>query len=181
MRALSTTRALAVGIALASALLLMAAAQAASSSASHSHPTRTLVALRKTGLGTILVDARGRTLYLFEKDRNGMSMCDSACAKFWPRATSHGAPRAGKGVHRSLLRLTRSSSGVRQVTYAGHPLYTFVGDKHAGQTSGEGLDNFGAEWYAVAATGHKVERNGSGSPGSGGSSGGGYGSSGGGW
>jgi predicted lipoprotein with Yx(FWY)xxD motif len=161
MRALSTTRALAVGIALASALLLMAAAHAASSSPSRTSPTRARVALRKTGLGTILVDARGRTLYLFEKDRNRVSTCNSACAKFWPRLTSHRTPRAGKGVHQSLLGLTRTPSGVRQVTYAGHPLYTFAGDKRAGQTSGEGLDNFGAEWYAVAATGHKVERGGS--------------------
>jgi predicted lipoprotein with Yx(FWY)xxD motif len=162
----------------------MAAAQAASSYASRTRATRARVALRKTGLGAILVDARGRTLYLFEKDRNGVSRCNSACAKFWPPLTSHGTPRASKGAHQSLLGLTSSPSGVRQVTYAGHPLYTFVGDKRAGQTSGEGLDNFGAEWYAVAATGHKVERNGSGSPSSGGgyaSSGGGDGTSGGGW
>jgi predicted lipoprotein with Yx(FWY)xxD motif len=171
MRKLLSTRLLAAGIAVGAALLLVAGVQASSSS--HSR-TRASVALRKTGLGTILVDRRGRTLYLFEKDRNGMSMCDSACAQYWPPLINHGTPHAGKGVHQSLLRLTRS----RQVTYAGHPLYTFVGDKRAGQTSGEGLDNFGAEWYAVAANGHKVERHESAGRSS---SSGGYGRSGGGW
>jgi predicted lipoprotein with Yx(FWY)xxD motif len=175
MKKLLSTRLLAAGIAVGAALLLVAGVQASSSS--HSR-TGALVTLRKTGLGTILVDRRGRTLYLFEKDRNGVSMCNSACAKYWPPLTSHGTPRAGKGVRQSLLRLTRSRHDARQVTYAGHPLYTFVGDKRAGHTSGEGLDNFGAEWYAVAANGHKVERHDSGG---GGSGSGGYGSSGGGW
>ena len=176
MKSLRPTRSSAVGITLVAALLLMAAAQAASSSASASG-ARALVTLRKTGIGSVLVDSRGRTLYLFEKDRNGVSMCNSACTKFWPKLTSHGSPRAGNGVHRSLLRLTRLRNGVGQVTYAGHPLYTFVGDKRAGQTSGEGLDNFGAEWYAVGPNGHKVEHDKS----AGSSSSGGYGNSGSGW
>jgi predicted lipoprotein with Yx(FWY)xxD motif len=176
------TRTLALAIVLGAAVLLAAAAQGAGSSPSRAHATGALVALRKTPLGTILVDARGRTLYLFEKDRNGVSMCTSACAKYWPPLTSDGSPRAGKGVHQSLLRLARSRNGARQVTYAGHPLYTFVGDKRAGQTAGEGLDNFGAEWYAVAAAGHTVERNARGNSGSSDSgSDGGYGASGGGW
>ena len=116
-----------------------------------------LVALKKTALGAILVDARGRTLYLFEKDRNGVSACDAACAKFWPPLTSHVTPRAGKGVQQSMLRVTKQHNGLRQVTYAGHPLYTFVGDRSSGQTTGEGLNKFGADWYVLAASGHKVE------------------------
>jgi len=161
------------------ALLLVAAAQAGNSSRARTRATGALVTLRQTALGSILVDARGRTLYLFEKDRNGVSMCNSACAKYWPPLTSHGTPRAGKGVHQSLLRTARSRNGVRQVTYGGHPLYTFVGDKRAGQTAGEGLDNFGAEWYAVAANGHTVERSDKSASDSSGS--GGYGTSGSGW
>jgi predicted lipoprotein with Yx(FWY)xxD motif len=106
-------------------------------------------------------------------------MCDSACKEYWPPLASHGTPRAGKGVHRSLLELVRSRHGTRQATYAGHPLYTFVGDKRAGKTTGEGLRNFGAEWYPVAANSHEVEKSKSAS----GSSGvrNGYGSSGVGW
>jgi predicted lipoprotein with Yx(FWY)xxD motif len=120
--------------------------------------TGTVVSLAKTGVGTILVDQRGRTLYLFEKDRNGVSACNTSCLSYWPPLTSRALPRAGKGVQQSLLRLGRTHNGVRQVTYAGHPLYTFVGDKRAGQTTGEGLDNFGGGWYALAANGQKVER-----------------------
>jgi predicted lipoprotein with Yx(FWY)xxD motif len=133
-----------------------------------------LVALRKTNLGTVLVDARGRTLYLFEKDRKGMSACGGSCAKFWPPLVSRGTPRAGKGVHRSMLGLTKRTDGRRQVTYAGHPLYAFIGDKAAGQTTGEGLSNFGAKWYALAASGRAVKSSGSSSGGSGYGSGGGW-------
>jgi predicted lipoprotein with Yx(FWY)xxD motif len=107
-------------------------------------------------------------------------MCTNACTKYWPPLSSHGSPRAGHGVHQSLLRVARSQNGARQVTYAGHPLYTFVGDKRAGQTAGEGLDNFGAEWYAVAASGRAVERSDK-SASSGSGAVGGYGTSGGGW
>jgi predicted lipoprotein with Yx(FWY)xxD motif len=154
--------------------VLIAAAQARTSLRGS---TGTLVALRKTALGSVLVDARGRTLYLFEKDRNGVSACNTACMKYWPALTSRGTPRAGRGVHQSLLRVTAARGGRSQVVYAGHPLYTFVGDKRPGQTTGEGLTNFGAGWYVLTVGGRKIEQ-----PQSGGgySSGSGY-SSGGGW
>jgi predicted lipoprotein with Yx(FWY)xxD motif len=129
----------------AAATLLTATGRAASGG--------TMISLRKTPLGTVLVDGRGHTLYLFEKDHNGLSTCTTACAQYWPALTSHGTPRAGSGVQQSLLRIGRAD----QVLYASHPLYTFAGDKHAGQTSGEGLTNFGAGWYALAANGRKVE------------------------
>jgi predicted lipoprotein with Yx(FWY)xxD motif len=140
------------------AMLIVTIALAGTSSRSHRQLAGVLVSVRKTALGSILVDARGRTLYLFEKDRNGLSMCSSACTVYWPPLTSHGAPRAGSGVHRKLLTLGKAHGGIRQVLYAGHPLYTFVGDKRAGQTSGQGLTNFGAEWYAIAASGQKVDK-----------------------
>lgn len=177
MKHLLSARTLALGIALTAALVLVAVAQAVDSQSGANRSTRALVALRKTALGSILVDARGRTLYLFEKDRNGVSMCGSACTTYWPPLTSHGTPRAGKGVRQSLLRLTRARNGVRQVSYAGHPLYRFVGDKRAGQAAGEGLDNFGAEWYALAANGRKVDKDKSESDSNSGGSGssGGYG------
>ena len=139
-------------------------------------PKSAVVSLRKTSLGTILVDPRGRTLYLFEQDSKGTSACTSACLSYWPAFTSRTVPRAGTGVRQSLLGLAKPQHGLRQVTYAGHPLYTFVGDKRAGQTSGEGLSNFGADWYALSAGGRKVEQNQSSSSGSSGGygSGGGY-------
>jgi predicted lipoprotein with Yx(FWY)xxD motif len=164
--------------AIGAATLLVATAEARTSL--HHQTTGALVSVRKTALGSILVDARGRTLYLFEKDRNGLSRCSSACTVYWPPLTSHAAPRAGSGVHQNLLGLGKASGGARQVLYAGHPLYTFVGDKRAGQTSGEGLNNFGAGWYAIAANGRKVDTNDGPSSGSTTGSAGGY-SSGSGW
>ena len=159
------------------AALLIAAAQASTTSRSRLRAsTGTRVDLRKTPLGSVLVDGRGRTLYLFEKDRNGVSACDTACLRYWPALTSRGMPRAGSGVHQSLLRVTAPRNGRSQVIYAGHPLYTFVGDKRPGQTTGEDLTNFGGGWYALAASGRKIER----APSSNGSVGG-YSSGGGGW
>ena len=152
---------------------VLAAAAYAGTASTQSAPNGALVALRRTTLGSVLVDARGRTLYIFEKDRKGMSACDTACVKFWPPLVSRTTPRAAKGVDKSILGVTRRHNGRRQVTYAGHPLYTFVGDKTTGDTSGEGLTNFGAEWYALSASGRTVAPS---QP----SSSGGYGS-GGGW
>jgi predicted lipoprotein with Yx(FWY)xxD motif len=183
MKQALSNRLLTLAIALGAAAALVATIHAKPSSASRVSATRAVVSLRKTALGTVLVDARGRTLYLFEKDRNGVSSCSSACLAYWPALTSIGTPRAGTGVHPSLLKLAQGRNGARQVTYAGHPLYTFVGDKRAGQTTGEGLRNFGAEWYALAASGRKVDRSEGTSSNPPAPSGGygGYGNSGGGW
>jgi predicted lipoprotein with Yx(FWY)xxD motif len=144
--------------AIGATMLTVGVAQAGTSLRSHHQAAGVLVSVRKTALGPVLVDARGRTLYLFGRDRNGLSMCSSACASYWPPLTSQGAPRAGSGVHKTLLTLGKAHNGVRQVLYAGHPLYTFVGDKRAGQTSGEGLTNFGAGWYTIAASGQKIDK-----------------------
>lgn len=117
---------------------------------------RATVTLRTTTLGTVLADQRGRTLYLFEKDKRGMSACTGSCVSFWPPLLTTGEPHVGLGVKRSLLGTIRRSDGRRQVTYGGHPLYRFSLDAKAGQTKGEGLDDFGAHWYAVSAAGTKV-------------------------
>jgi len=157
------------------AAALVAAVFGDTSSASPSRPAKgALVALRTTALGKVLVDARGRTLYVFEKDRHGKSACYGACAAYWPPLFSAAKPRAGKGVRASLLGVTKRTDGKRQVTYAGHPLYTFIGDKKAGQTAGEGLNNFGAAWDVIAASGRAIEPTASDSSGSG-QTGGGYG------
>jgi predicted lipoprotein with Yx(FWY)xxD motif len=163
-----------------SAAALVAAALGDTSSASSQQPSKgALVALRKTTLGDVLVDARGRTLYLFEKDKRGRSACYGACATYWPPLLSSAKPRAARGVRASLLGLIKRTGGKRQVTYAGHPLYTFILDTRAGQTSGQGLTDFGGAWDAVAASGRAVESTAS-SGGSGGTGGGygGYGSGG---
>src|SRR6266545_5405314 len=156
---------------------LVAAAFGDTSSASPLRaPKGALVALRSTALGNVLVDARGRTLYLFEKDKHGRSACYGACATYWPPLLSPAKPRPGRGVHASLLGVTKRAGGKRQVTYAGHPLYTFTADKKAGQTIGEGVKAFGAAWDAVAASGRAVEPAASDPGGNDGGYGGGYGS-----
>ena len=162
--------------ALSAAVVVAAAFGGASSAASPRASKGAVVALRATALGKVLVDAHGRTLYLFEKDKRGMSACNGACVTYWPPLLSNAKPRPGRGVRASLLGLTRRTDGKRQVTYAGHPLYRFVGDRKAGQTTGEGLNNFGATWDVVAASGRAIEPAASDS-GSAGSSGGygGYG------
>ena len=158
-------QALIAAVVLAAAALVAAVLGDTSSAASQKAPTGTLVSIHKTALGKVLADARGHTLYLFEKDKNGMSSCNGACAAYWPAAFTAAKPRAGAGVRASLLGRTKRSDGRRQVTYAGHPLYTFVGDKKAGQTTGEGLTDFGAAWDAIAPNGRPIEPN---SPASGG-------------
>jgi predicted lipoprotein with Yx(FWY)xxD motif len=93
---------------------------------------------------------------MFAKDRNGKSSCSGSCAKFWPPSLQRGKPTAGSGVKASLLGTTRRSNGSLQLTYNKHPLYSFVLDKRAGQTNGEGNLAFGARWYAVSAKGTAV-------------------------
>jgi predicted lipoprotein with Yx(FWY)xxD motif len=114
------------------------------------------VDLRKTKLGMVLVDSRGHTVYLFAKDRNRRSACTASCASFWPPLLTPGKPTAGTGVKASMLGTTKRSDGKLQVTYNRHPLYTFLLDKQAGQTKGEGNLAFGARWYAVCARGTAI-------------------------
>ena len=114
------------------------------------------VAVANTGLGTILVNSQGRTLYLFKKDVGTKSTCYGACAQNWPSLHSTGKPTAGNGADASLLGTTMRSDGKPQVTYNGHPLYLFSGDSKAGDTNGEGVSAFGGLWYAVSPAGNQV-------------------------
>jgi predicted lipoprotein with Yx(FWY)xxD motif len=116
------------------------------------------IAVRKTDLGRILVDSQGRTLYLFEKDKGTASTCNGSCASAWPPLTTSGAPKAGTGVKASALGTTKRADGTAEVTYNGHPLYYYVGDSGPGMTNGQGLDQFGAEWYVLAPSGNKIDK-----------------------
>ena len=135
-----------------------AAAQVAFAAAGATGAARATVQTRTTSLGRILVDGQGRTLYLFEKDKGGHSACYARCAKFWPPVLTTGKPAAGPGARASLLGMTRRTNGTEQVTYAGHPLYRFLEDKHPGQTKGEGSKAFGAEWYVLSPAGKKIDK-----------------------
>jgi predicted lipoprotein with Yx(FWY)xxD motif len=129
----------------------------AGTSANGATKSNATVSLRSTKLGKVLVNSSGRTLYLFEKDKNGHSSCAGQCAKYWPPLISAAKPTAGTGVKAALLSRVRRSDGKMQVTYNKHPLYLFLKDRAAGQTTGENLDFFGGEWYVVNANGVKVE------------------------
>lgn len=108
-------------------------------------------------LGTFLVDAKGRSLYLWVADKGSTSTCSGGCAQAWPPLTTTGKPQAGSGATASLLGTTKRSDGTLEVTYAGHPLYYFAGDTTPGQTTGQGNEGFGAYWWVVAPSGKAIE------------------------
>ena len=107
-------------------------------------------------LGQILVDSKGRTLYLFTRDSGTMSECNGACAVNWPPLRASGKPTIAGGAKASLISTTARSDGTRQVTYNGHPLYLFKNDSKSGDTNGEGLNAFGGNWFAVSSAGTQV-------------------------
>ena len=147
-------------------LLALVIAGCGSSSSSSSSNTSTAskaksavaVDLGATKAGKVLVGPNGRAVYLFEKDKGTTSECSGACAKAWPPLTTSAKPTAGTGVTASMLGITKRADGTEQVTYNGHPLYYFEGDKKSGTIAGQGLDAFGAAWYVVGASGSKVEK-----------------------
>ena len=119
---------------------------------------RLTVTTARSPLGTMLVDGTHRTLYLFDADKTDRSSCNGACATVWPPATTSGTPLAAGGAAARLLGVTRRSGGGTQVTYDGHPLYYYAGDQKPAQATGQGLDQFGAEWYVVAPSGRQIDQ-----------------------
>ena len=114
------------------------------------------VRVEKSALGEILVDAQGRTLYLFKADSGHGSACDGACAAAWPPLLAHGTTRVADGANLSLLSTIRRSSSARQLTYNGHPLYLYAGDQKPGDVNGEGVTAFGARWYTLSPAGNQI-------------------------
>jgi predicted lipoprotein with Yx(FWY)xxD motif len=145
-------------LALVGTVIAFAASSAYSSASAGSRAAR--LGAASSSLGRIVVDSRGRTLYLFERDKGHRSTCYGACAAYWPPALTHGKPRARAGLKRSLIGTTRRRNGTMQVTYAGHPLYRYAGDSGPGQTTGAGLQDFGGGWDPISPAGKKVESGG---------------------
>src|SRR5262245_29129124 len=143
-------------ILITTAITLVAAASINAAVASPSKPGRASVGVSQSAFGRILVDARGHSLYMFAGDTGRMSSCYGACAANWPPLITSGKARARAGAKRALLGRTRRMDGRWQVTYNGHPLYAFVKDTAKGQTNGEGLVVFGAEWDLVSPRGAKI-------------------------
>jgi predicted lipoprotein with Yx(FWY)xxD motif len=114
------------------------------------------VSVANTGLGKVLVDSQGNTLYLFEQDTGTKSTCSGGCATQWPPLRASGKPTVGGGLKASLIGTTPRSDGKSQVTYDGHPLYTFAGDSQSGDTNGQGINAFGALWYVLSPQGSAI-------------------------
>lgn len=158
-----------IGLALAAALLAAACSSSSSTpsssgygatpAAAASSPAAgagTVITTRTGSMGQYLTNSSGHALYLWEKDGMDKSACSGACAGAWLPVTATGKVTGSGGVLTSDLGTITRSDGTKQVTYYGHPLYTYVGDTSAGQTSGQGNDGFGARWWLVSPSGKAI-------------------------
>jgi predicted lipoprotein with Yx(FWY)xxD motif len=119
-------------------------------------------------LGEVLVDSKGRTLYLFKKDKGTKSACSGPCASAWPPIQVNGKATAAGDAKASKIATTTRSDGTSQIVYNGHPLYRYQGDDKPGDATGQGVDAWGGRWYALSPTGKQLTH---GSPKKGASSG----------
>jgi predicted lipoprotein with Yx(FWY)xxD motif len=157
-------------LALAASLVLAACGSSSSSSGSSttsgssaataksSARPASVVGTSTSSLGTFLVDAKGRALYLWDADHGSKSACNGDCATDWPPLTTTSMPKASGSAEASLLGTTKRADGTSEVTYAGHPLYYFAGDSGPGQTNGQGSDNFGSPWWVVSPAGKAIQK-----------------------
>jgi predicted lipoprotein with Yx(FWY)xxD motif len=151
-------------LAAATVVGLTVTAGAAATPSSSSAKRRTVVVRISTRkvpkLGTILVNAKGLTLYMFVPDKRRRVTCVSTCAAVWPpvKLPKHATPRAAKMVKQRLLGSDRDPAGGRVVTYRGWPLYTYVSDRKPGQATGQALDLNGGLWYVLAPSGKVIKK-----------------------
>jgi predicted lipoprotein with Yx(FWY)xxD motif len=143
----------ATALAVSTGLLLAAC----STTSSPTHGSVTVIRSSNTSIGTVLSTGTGYTLYAFTLDTPTKSNCPSgACTAIWPPLITTGHPDLGPGIQSRLMTTIRRANGTLQLSYAGHPLYTFTADTHPGQVTGENLLQFGGRWYAVAPSGALV-------------------------
>lgn len=120
----------------------------------------TVVVKRASKLGTIVAAGPKKlTVYMFEGDKGASSSCSGACASVWPPVTTSSSPTAATGANTADLGTITRSDGSTQVTYKGHPLYFFERDKDSGDSYGQGVHGFGADWYVLTPSGNKVDDN----------------------
>jgi len=145
----------AITLAVSALAPVMGVAQSSAAVSVASAPT---IRLEQTSLGNILVDGSGHTLYLFTRDRHKQDSCAkiSGCLGTWPALTTTHKPIAGADVRASLLGTIELHGHVKQVTYAGHPLYTYALDFIRRSTFNIGANEYGGAWYAVDAAGKAV-------------------------
>ncbi|HEX8975235.1 MAG TPA: hypothetical protein VF781_01890 [Solirubrobacteraceae bacterium] len=128
------------------------------------------ISTAKGSVGTYLVGAGGRALYMWAGDSRGRSNCSGSCAKVWPPVPAAATPSVSGGVMASTLGTITRADGGRQLTYGGHPLYYFQGDSGAGTDNGQGHNAFGAKWWLLAPAGAAITASGSASANGAGSS-----------
>jgi predicted lipoprotein with Yx(FWY)xxD motif len=113
------------------------------------------VAVASTGLGDVIVDAEGYTLYFFAQDQPNTSNCTGGCLDNWPPAEVAEGFTVGDGLDQSAFgTITRSDTGATQLTVNGLPLYRFAADQAPGDTNGQGV---GGVWYAAGADGNPIQ------------------------
>lgn len=149
---------LAVAVVVVAAVIVVVGATSGASTrkTAHTIAAGSAISLKQTALGHTLVDATGRTLYLFAGDKPNVSTLPSAGKAVWPPFTATIHPRAMSGALAARIGTVTNGRGNAQITYGGHPLYYYVGDRGPGQTQGQGLNQFGALWYVLAANGNAV-------------------------
>jgi predicted lipoprotein with Yx(FWY)xxD motif len=148
--------AVAVALAALAALVLGTFGATAKAAPDATNARTATVRIAHRDLGKILVDSRGRTLYVLSADSAGKSKCFGACAQNWPPLRASRKPTVGTGLKASKVGTIRRSDGKPQVTYNRHPLYRFVGDTKPGQTNGQGIVAFGGRWSVVSPAGRPV-------------------------
>jgi predicted lipoprotein with Yx(FWY)xxD motif len=141
---------------LLSMLAALVAALSTSAPATARVDAASTLTVRSSQWGRIVFDGKGRALYAFTADRGGRSACSGACAAAWPPYLLRGGLRAGAGTKRALLGTIRRADGGRQVTYAGRPLYYYVGDRDPGQVLCQNVREFGGLWLVVRPSGALV-------------------------
>ncbi len=138
-----------------------AAGGSASAGAAGASSSATVSAKNVPGVGTVLVNSQGRTLYMLTSEKGGKITCtaSSGCLHAWPETdlpSGTTKATAGSGVQSSLLGTVKGATGQMEVTYNGWPLYTFIGDSSAGTAKGQALTNFGGTWYVLNTAGNPV-------------------------
>jgi predicted lipoprotein with Yx(FWY)xxD motif len=147
----------AIAVLVAAAVAVVVATSGASTTKSTpGAPAGSAISVSQTSLGPTLVDANGRTLYLFQADKPNVSNLSAAGQAIWPPFTATTTPRALNGAIAGRIAAIAQPGGAAQVTYNGHPLYYYVGDRNPGQTTGQGLNQFGALWYVLSPRGSAV-------------------------
>jgi predicted lipoprotein with Yx(FWY)xxD motif len=146
----------AIVVLVAAVVAVVAATTGASTTKSSASTAAAAISTRQTSLGQTLVDGNGRTLYLFEGDKRNLSTLSAAGQAVWPPFTATTTPQGLNGAQAARIGMIARAGGAAQITYNGHPLYYFVGDSTPGQTRGQGLNEFGALWYILAASGNAV-------------------------